>query len=219
MNAELHAPVDGFSLAHKAYRLLEEQLVTLQLPPGAAVTEGDLIRLTGIGRTPVREAIQRLAQQELLQVLPRKGLRVAPVNRSAMLHILETRKPLERLIVHRAALNAHDDQRSGLAAIAREMAVCHDSFERFLQLDFQLDELLDACADNPFASGALTPLRSHSRRFWYLHRGQVQLADAVGAHTQLARLVARRDFHGAQKASDMSIAVLERLATGMDRMG
>lgn len=214
------APLDTgpVSLAKKAYTMLEQQLVTLQLTPGSLVSEGELIRRTGIGRTPVREAIQRLAHQELLQVIARKGLLVAPVSRSGILHILEARKPLERLVVHRAALNARDGQRSGLAAIAREMATSHDRFEEFLRLDHELDELLDACAGNPFAAAALAPLRSHSRRFWYFHRQQMQLSDAIAAHAQLARLVARRDFTGAQKASDSSIAVLERLVAGLDRI-
>lgn len=206
------------SLAESAYRLLEEQLVSLQLAPGARVSEGELIQLTGIGRTPVREAIQRLASQELLQVLPRKGLLVAPFSRAGMLHILETRKPLERLIVHRAALNARDEQRSGLAAIARELAVVHERFDVFLQLDRELGDLLDACAGNPFAASALAPLRSHSRRCWHFHRQQVKLGDATTALTQLARLAARRDVNGAQRASDAAIAVLERLVNDVDRM-
>lgn len=218
MNAAVADSSGLSSLAQQAYALLEDLLVTLKLVPGALVSEGDLIRMTGIGRTPVREAIQRLAHQELLEVIPRKGLLVAPVSQSDMLHILETRKPLERLIVHRAALNAHDDQRSGLAAIARELATTHDRLERFLELDQQLALLLDACADNPFASGALAPLRSHSRRFWYFHRQRLQLAEAVAAHAQLARLAARRDFNGAQKASDTAVAVLERLVGGIERM-
>ncbi|MEJ8568134.1 GntR family transcriptional regulator [Elongatibacter sediminis] len=206
------------SLASQAYTRIEEQLVTLQLAPGALVSEGELIELTGIGRTPVREAIQRLASQELFQVIPRKGLLVAPVSQSAMLDILETRKPLERLIVHRAALSARDEQRSALSSLARDMATAHERFDRFLRLDHDLDKLLDACAENPFASSALEPLRTHSRRFWYFHRERVQLSDAIAAHAQLARLVARRDFNGAQRASDATIAVLERLVGGIDRV-
>ncbi|HLF30243.1 MAG TPA: GntR family transcriptional regulator [Xanthomonadales bacterium] len=206
------------SLAERAYTQLEAKLVTLQLKPGALISEGELIEMTGIGRTPVREAIQRLAQQELFRVVPRKGLLVAPVSRSGMLNILETRKPLERLVVHRAALNARDEQRSGLSAIARELAACHERFDEFLRLDHELDVLLDDCAANPFAATALLPLRSHSRRFWFYHRARIQLSDAIAAHAQLARLVARRDFNGAQKASDGIIAVLERLAGNADRM-
>jgi len=116
------------SLAQQAYDVLEEKLVTLALPPGTRVSEGQLIEMTGFGRTPVREAIQRLAQQELFLVLPRKGLVVTPINRASMVHILEVRKPIERVIVYRAALNAMDGQRSEIAAIARKLTISHDSF-------------------------------------------------------------------------------------------
>jgi DNA-binding GntR family transcriptional regulator len=218
MNTVVLREVNASSLAEQAYTLLEEKLVTLQLEPGALVSEGDLIEMTRIGRTPVREAIQRLAQQELFQVIPRKGLLVSPVSRSGMLNILETRKPLERLVVHRAALNARDEQRGGLSAIARQFATAHERFDEFLRLDHELDVLLDECAGNPFTAAALAPLRSHSRRFWYFHRMQIQLSDAISAHAQMARLVARRDFNGAQKASDGIIAVLERLVGGLDRI-
>lgn len=217
MNTAVLSEINNHSLAERAYTLLEEKLVTLQLVPGSLVSEGDLIEMTRIGRTPVREAIQRLAQQELFEVIPRKGLLVAPVSRSSMMDILEARKPLERLVVHRAALNARDDQRSALSAVARELANAHERFDEFLRLDHALDVLLDECSGNPFTSAALAPLRSHSRRFWYFHRTQIQLSDAISTHSQMARLVARRDSSGAQKASDAIIAVLERLVTGVDR--
>lgn len=203
------------SLAEQAYQLLEEKLVTLVLPPGSQVSEGQLIDMTGFGRTPVREAIQRLAQQEMFTVLPRKGLVVTPVSRASMVHILEARKPLERVVVTRAALNAVDSQRSEIAAVARTFTISHDSFEDFLKLDKQLDALLDACAGNPYVSAAVSPLRSHCRRFWYHHRHQMQLSDAISAHSKMARLVARREYNGAQKASDGVIAVMERLVAGI----
>lgn len=215
-NARTATPI---SLAEQAYRVLERKLVSLELAPGSVVSEGQLIALTGLGRTPVREAMQRLAQQELIHVMPRKGLRVTPVSQSAMSNILETRKPLERVIVHRAALNARDEQRSSLAALARDLAIAHDSFEAFLRLETDLDHLLDECAANPFASAAVVPLRSHCRRFWYLNRGRLQLSDSISAQSKLARLVARRDFIGAQKAVDGVIAVFERLVAGADRFG
>jgi DNA-binding GntR family transcriptional regulator len=206
----------ALSLAEQAYRLLEEKLVTLVLPPGSQVSEGQLIDLTGFGRTPVREAIQRLAQQELFTVLPRKGLVVTPVSRASMVHILEARKPLERVVVTRASLNAVDSQRSEIAAIARALTISHDSFEEFLRLDKNLNDLLDLCAGNTYLSTAVSPLRSHCRRFWYHHRYQMQLSDAISAHSKMARLVARREYNGAQKASDGVIAVLERLVAGIE---
>ena len=205
------------SLAEQAYHLLEQKLVSLELAPGSQVSEGQLIDLTGFGRTPVREAIQRLAQQELFTVLPRKGLVVTPVSRASMVHVLEARKPLERVVVHRAALNASDSQRSEIAAIARTLTISHDSFEDFLKLDKELDDLLDLCAGNPYVTAAVSPLRSHCRRFLYHHRFQMQLSDAISANSKMARLVARREYHGAQKASDGVIAVMERLLAGIQR--
>ena len=204
------------SLAEQAYEVLEDKLVTLALPPGMRVSEGQLIEMTGFGRTPVREAIQRLAQQELFLVLPRKGLVVTPVNRASMVHILEVRKPIERVIVYRAALNAMDGQRSEIAAIARKLTISHDSFEDFIKLDRELGDLLDQCAGNPYASAAIAPLRSHCRRFWYRHRHQMQLSDSISAHSKMARLIARREYNGAQKGSDGVIAVMERLVASVD---
>ena len=134
MNVDSQFAINTNSLAEQAYMLLEEKLVTLALPPGAMISEGDLIDLTALGRTPVREAIQRLASQEFLNVLPRKGLLVTSVSRSGMLHILEARKPLERLIVYRASLNARDEQRGGLSAIARALTISYDSFDEFVSL-------------------------------------------------------------------------------------
>ena len=219
MNAENSPESKPLSLAEQAYRLLEEKLVTLELPPGSLISEGQLIEMTGLGRTPVREAMQRLAQQELFNVLPRKGLLVTAVNRASLLHILEARKPLERVIVYRAALNARDEQRSSLAAIARGLTISHDSFEEFLRLDRELNELLDLCSGNPFVSAAAAPLRSHCRRFWYFYRQRMQLSDAISADSKLARLVARRDYNGSQKASDGVIAVMERFVASVDRLG
>ena len=205
------------SLAEQAYEMLEEKLVTLALPPGKQVSEGQLIEMTGFGRTPVREAIQRLAQQELFLVLPRKGLVVTPVSRANMVHILEARKPIERVIVYRAALNAKDAQRSEIAAIARKFTISHDRFEEFQRLNQQLEVLLDVCAGNQYASAAVTPMRSHCRRFWYYHRHQLQLSDTISAHSKMARLVTRREYNGAQKASDGVIAVMERFVSSVDR--
>ena len=87
------------SLAEQAYEMLENRLVTLELAPGSIVSEGLLIDLVGLGRTPVREAMQRLAYQDLIRVMPRKGLLIVPIEKADLLQVLQVRKRLERLIV------------------------------------------------------------------------------------------------------------------------
>ena len=204
------------SLAEQAYVRLEHDLVTLELAPGAIVSEGVLIERAGLGRTPVREAIQRLAHQDLIRVMPRKGLMIVPIERADLLQVLEVRKGLERLIVRLAALNARDEQRGSLSSIARDFSFAHESFEKFLDLDSATDRLLDECAGNPFAAAAVAPLRAHCRRFWYFYRQRLRLSDAIAAHSSMVRLVARRDYQGAQKASDAVIATLERLVASVE---
>ena len=215
MNDKAPATAKPLSLADQAYEVLENRLVTLELAPGSIVSEGLLIDMVGLGRTPVREAMQRLAYQDLIRVLPRKGLMIVPIVSSDMLLLLEVRKRLERLIVKLAALNARDEQRSGLSAIARGLSISHDSFEEFLNLDRETDLLLDACAGNPFASTAVAPMRTHCRRFWYFYRSKLRLSDAITAHSAMLRLIARRDYKGAQKASDGVITVIERLVVSI----
>lgn len=207
------------SLAEQAYEALERLIVTLALPPGAIVSEAQLNEQVGLGRTPVREAMQRLAQQDLIRVMPRKGLLIAPVDPAALLQVLEARRPLEQQTVRLAALNARDEQRSALAAIAREFALTHDRHDEFLRLEIELDDLLDTCAGNPYLRAALAPLRTHCRRFWYFYRERLPLSEVIGALASMVRLVARRDCNGALKASDAVINVIERLAGGAQPQG
>ena len=202
------------SLAEQAYDVLEHQLVTLQLAPGAIVSEAQLNERVGLGRTPVREAMQRLAQQRLIRVMPRKGLLIEPVDSGALLQVLEARRPLEQQTVRLAALNARDEQRSALAGIARALAVSHDRHDEFLRLEVELDDLLDTCAGNPYLQAALAPLRTHCRRFWYLHQARLPLSEVITGLSSMVRLVARRDCNGALKAADGVMSVIERLAGG-----
>src|SRR5690606_13001933 len=78
--------------AARAYRMLERMIVTLELAPGSVQTEGALIERVGLGRTPVREAIQRLAWEGLIEIRPRAGLGIAPLHQSDWLRVLEARR-------------------------------------------------------------------------------------------------------------------------------
>jgi DNA-binding GntR family transcriptional regulator len=95
-------PVKGqdeeLTLTETAYRSLEELIVTLQLPPGMVLSEHALVARLGIGRTPIREALQRLGRDGLVQILPRRGILVSEINLKTQLRLLEVRREMERLI-------------------------------------------------------------------------------------------------------------------------
>lgn len=203
-------------MAETAYRLLEEQLVTLQFPPGEVVTEKHLMKRAGFGRTPVREAIQKLSAEGLLQVLPRKGLLVTPIRRSDLLQIVEARRVLERLMVVKAAERATQDQRQALQILAMHMDTAGHDLESFFRLDRRLDELLEAACNNRYLANALAAMHSQCRRLWYLHRNRLNLTLSAQLHSGLARAVADVDGAGAIRALDEIMAILEKLVNGLD---
>jgi DNA-binding GntR family transcriptional regulator len=216
MSAVVSPSSESGSLAEQAYRLLEEQLVTLKLAPGELIAEKDLMDRAGIGRTPVREAIQKLSAEGLLQILPRKGLMVTPLRRSDLTRIIEARRVLERLMVVKAAERATADQRQALRLLAQQLLAADDDLESFFRLDRRLDEILETACDNRFLVNALAAMHSQCRRLWYLHRKRLDLPWSAKLHGGLARAVAERDGVGAIRALDEIIAILEGLINRLD---
>jgi DNA-binding GntR family transcriptional regulator len=207
-------PAAPESLAQRAYLELESQLVTLELAPGAVVSEQELCARTGLGRTPVREAIQRLSALGLLRILPRRGLLVSPIDGVAFLGLLETRRVLDRLVASLAARRAAPEQRAALKASAEAMAkaAAKGDLADYLRLDQTCDELLAAASRNPSAAQAAEPLHIHCRRFWFRHHHDADLGAAAARHGVLMKAVARGDEAAAAAASDALLDDLEGFA-------
>ena len=98
------------SLTFQAYLSLEREIVTLRLAPGQMVTEGSLIDKVGLGRTPVREAIQRLEWEGLLDIRPRSGICIAPLNPTDFPKVIEARRGVEIVLAQSAARFASPEQ-------------------------------------------------------------------------------------------------------------
>src|SRR5574340_98264 len=110
------------TLTDKAYAQIEEAIVTMRILPGSVVSEKELSDMIGIGRTPIREAIQRLAREHPMVVLPQRGLLVAEIDLTKQLKLLEARREIERLICRAAAKRATAQERQRFAALAVEFA-------------------------------------------------------------------------------------------------
>ncbi len=198
------------TLAEKAYELIEEMIVTLELTPGSNFSEGDLCARLNIGRTPVREALQKLASHRLVAGMPRRGMIITEVNIAEHLALLETRRVLDRLIASRAAVRATRAQRTQLrqdAAAIRDVAKLADLAD-FMRLDREADIILEAAARNPFAIRACAPLHAHCRRFWYLYQENGDLVESARLHAAVLTSVADADEAAAALASDALIDYL-----------
>jgi DNA-binding GntR family transcriptional regulator len=203
------------SLTERAYRELEEQIVTLRLAPGTPVSEASLSKRLGIGRTPVREALQRLARERLVVILPRRGILVSEVNVRTQMRLLEVRRELERLLARAATRRCQDSQRQQFTELAKGMeAAARVSDDlAFMRLDRNFNQLMLEAARNEFANSAMALINGLSRRFWYIHYRQVaDLPLAARLHADVARAVSRGDEDAAAAASDRLVDYIEAFA-------
>lgn len=202
----------AISLTEQAYTRIEELIVTLQIPPGDVISEGELCARTGFGRTPVREALQRLARQHLVNILPRRGMFVTEINVETQLHLLELRREIERLMVAQSARRATPDERARFTAIAdgMERAARDGDDETFLALDKAFNTAVGEACRNPFARTTMEQWNPLSRRFWYQHHRQVgDLPRMAALHAAIARAIGDGEEAGAGAASDRLLDYLE----------
>jgi DNA-binding GntR family transcriptional regulator len=200
------------TLTDRAYRAIEEQIVTLKLPPGAVISEAVLSKRLKIGRTPIREAIQRLARERLMVIMPRRGIMVSEINIHTQLRLLEVRRELERLIARGAARRATAMERAHFAAIAAgmEKAGRKNDDTVFMRLDREFNLLCLQAARNEFAAGAMVLMQGLSRRFWYIHyKEAADLPLAARLHADIAKAIAGADREAAATASDRLMDYIE----------
>jgi DNA-binding GntR family transcriptional regulator len=200
------------SLTEEAYSRLEEMIVMLELRPGVAVSEATLSRRLGIGRTPIREALQRLAREHLVVVLPQRGNLISEIDIRKQLRLLETRREVERLIVRRAARVATAEEREEFARLAVQFdkAAARNDARSFMRSDKRFNDLCVQAARNEFAAGAIGLMHGLSRRFWYLHyRQAADLPETARLHADTARAIAIGDEVGAARALDALLDSIE----------
>ncbi|WIM13338.1 GntR family transcriptional regulator [Enhydrobacter sp.] len=200
------------SLTERAWRALEEEIVTLRIPPGSVVSEAGLSARLGFGRTPVREALQRLASEGLVQILPRRGVIVTDIDVAAQLRLLEVRREIERLLARSAAQRSPPEVRNRFDSIAEvmEQAAERQDDMAFMRLDRAFNLLLLEAAANEFATAAMRIINGLARRFWYVHYKQVaDMPLAARLHAAVARAVAAGDPDAAAVASDRLIDYIQ----------
>jgi len=195
----IHQPeaADARSLSERAYYAIRELIVTLELPPGSVVNERDLMQRLDLGRTPVREALRRLAWETLVEVYPRRGMFVSTVDVRDLAGLSEVRAALEPVAARLAAERATADDRAATAALLEELARvggAHDE-RALIELDQLTHRHLYRCTHNPFLEETLGAYYVLTLRIWFLALDRVaSLDEAVREHRELLEAV--RDGNG-----------------------
>jgi DNA-binding GntR family transcriptional regulator len=178
--------VQAASLADRAYLAIRDLIVSLELPPGAIIDERQLIESLGIGRTPVREALRRLSQEQLVEVFPRRGMFVTGVDVRDLARISEVRVALEPEAARLAAERATDEERMTLADLS-------DQIERgadLMALDERIHRAIYAAAHNHLLEKTLGEYYVLALRIWMIALDRAQdLEQAVEAHRDLIQAI------------------------------
>jgi DNA-binding GntR family transcriptional regulator len=185
------AAADGGLIAVRAYVVLRDRIVTLELPPGAALREDALMRELGLGRTPLREAVKRLALEGLVEVRPRSGTYVTDVQAADIAHIAEVRAELEAQAARLAAKRMDEGHRAVAAVLDAELQAIEGTtgIDAYMRLDERVHRFVWEAAGNPYLLDALERLWALSLRIWHLVLERVATLPAA-VHEQRALLEA-----------------------------
>lgn len=215
LTATAPAQADATSLVEQIYSWLESMIVTLELPPGALLSELEIGRRFGVSRTPVGEALQRLAREGLVTILPRRGIVVTEVSVSEQLRLLEFRREITKFIARTGAKRANAQERQALRRVAEAFVQAADQAddEALLVADKEFHDLFAVCAHNNFAIGAIGPLDSLSRRFYYAHKLDVgNIHVSAKLHADIALAIAEGDAQAAEGAANAMADYLDEFA-------
>jgi DNA-binding GntR family transcriptional regulator len=182
---------NGGLIADRAYAQLRDGIVTLRLPPGTALREDELMRELELGRTPLREAVKRLALEGLVEVRPRSGTFVTDVHAEDIVHIAELRAELEAQAARLAARRIDDSGRERAAVLDAELEAIEGStdLDAYMRLDERVHRFVWEAAANPYLLDALERLWALSMRIWHLVLDRVETLPAA-VHEQRALLAA-----------------------------
>ncbi len=188
--------------ADEAYLLLAEMIETGRLEPGTFHTEVGLVDEVGLGRTPLREAVQRLDRDHLVRIRPGRGIEIPSNSVDEQLRRLEVRRAMEALAVALACERATSAQLAGIQALTEELDDIHE-LDDYARVVRATHGMLCEAAHNEYLADAMTPLQGLSRRFWLAHvvDGPEEVVSGKRLHLQMLRSILARDAETAQQAS------------------
>ncbi|MBI1294038.1 FCD domain-containing protein [bacterium] len=195
----------GESLNETAYQRIRDMIVHLELPPASVIDEAKLTVELELGLTPIRQALRRLAMENLVVILPRRGTLVADLNMDNLQKIFEIRLELETLAARLAAERATTAQIAEMEQLLSPEILAHaekwgeSRNELLIRIDQRAHVLLAEATHNEILADTLDSLYSHVLRLWYVNLSQVKaLDDALVEHRQIVAAVAVGDGESAQ---------------------
>jgi len=213
---DMDKTVKTLSDAEATFQKLEEMIVLTELKPGVMYSEKELAEVVGFGRTPVREALQRLEFEGLVAIRQRRGIQITEVEPDVQLRLLEIRRPLQNFAAEYAAIRATEEDRQIMRTFGEELLEASKAPpasrpQALLAVRTAHDLVVEAC-HNEFAKKTMRVVQGVSRRFWIFHMKKDDFNIAAELHARLLLDVANGDTTAAIAASNALVDYLEEFA-------
>ena len=181
--------------SEKAYHLIKEKIITLELAPSSVINERALMEELGLGRTPIRDALQRLDTEGLVNIIPRRGMFVADISITDLQGIFEMRIVLAGFGARLAAQRITEAQIAQMEMVLKDLEhVQSGDSKALMAIDRRFQRMLYQAAGNKFLADSLNRLYDSGLRIWYLVLPRLgDVHDAIEQHWQV---------HEALKAGD-----------------
>lgn len=183
--------------SNQVYEVIEDMIIFQDLAPGSMVSEAQLMALTGFGRSPVREALQRLAADRLVEIYPYKGVFVPTISVEVQLKVLELRRCVGEFAVRLATRRGSNLQKKEMLLLAEQFdSICQLTHMRLFAASLkQAYLLIGQAAQNEYLQLCLSPLQGLSSRFWFAQLNASNEAELARA-SQLNAAMLRNICHG-----------------------
>ena len=200
--------VERPSLKQQAYQAIKHKIVSLQLAPGAVIDEAALIEELQLGRTPIREALQRLALEKLVDIVPRRGMFVTEIGITDLQRLFEVRMILESTAARLAAQRGRPDHwRRMEAALSRlDSPEAEMDNEVLIAIDEACHQIMYEAADNEFLYDTLSGMYALSLRLWYYSLAKIgKMRSTVLEHRDILQALRAGDEDEAARLLEQHI--------------
>lgn len=190
------------SLTDKAYDILKESILSLDLKPGQVIIEDDISKELGISRTPLRAALQKLSFEYLIEIVPGKGTCVTKLSTKYFLDLFDLREVVEILCVKLAALNRTGEDiinMNELLKMQHELAFKKPLDKKtYLDVDQEIHLLFAKCSKNKLVEKQIIRLNESYNRYLRFTNFSDRAVTVIKEHMMIANAIEKRDSIKAQ---------------------
>lgn len=191
--------------SNQAYEYLEEMITFQDLSAGEMYSESKLVELTGLGRSPIREALQKLTIDKLVEIFPSKGILITPISVETQVRLLEVRRNVGEFAMRLAAQRATNDDKKIIEPVIEGLLQIknYSQIKELVALLRKTHSATVMATKNEFVDSVLSPLQSLSRRFWVAHLNQrdEELVTVANLYANKLRFIHQNDADSTIEAS------------------